>query len=515
MLNRLRSPLQTGFLSAEKAFDQVFGPEWNPMRQLGTVAFHLYFIAAVTGIIVYVFFETSVARAYASVEYMTDDLWFFAGVMRSLHRYASDGMVLAMALHLLREWSFDRYRGVRWYAWVTGVPIIWLVYTSGLSGYWLVWDELAQYVAVDSMEWFDWLGIFGEPVANNFLAEGSLTDRFFTLLVFIHIFVPLILMFIMWMHVIRVTQPKINPPRGLGVGVLLALVALALAKPALSHAQANLDKVPQLLNLDWFYMAFYPVYDAWGPEALWALAVGGSLFLAALPWLPPLKYPEAPKVTLEQCNGCGRCYADCPYGAITMVARSDGLPYSQEAKVNPDNCTRCGICVGACPTATPFRSEEDLVSGIALPHMDLKRMRQMVDEAMAQCAGGIVVVGCEHGPKVENFGLAGVAAVKFPCVSMLPPSFIDYMTSKGTGGVLVAGCPECGCRFRYGVAWMQDRLDGRRDPYLRKRVPRERVLTFWASPLDAGALNLAVRDFQVELKAMPVPTAKEEESGDA
>ncbi|MCR4378120.1 MAG: hydrogenase iron-sulfur subunit [Rhodospirillales bacterium] len=509
MLNRLRSPLQIAFLRSEKFFDRFFGPEWNPMRQLGTVAFYFFWIAAATGIIIYIFFETSVNGAYRSVEYMSNDQWYFAGVMRSLHRYSSDGMVLMMALHLIREWSFDRYRGVRWYAWFTGVPVIWLLYASGLSGYWLVWDELAQYVALGSMEWFDALGIFGEPVANNFLSQGSMTDRFFTLLVFIHIFVPLFLLFAMWIHVIRVSQPKINPPRGVAIGLSAMLVVLSLIKPAISHGPADLSMISQELNLDWFFMLFYPVFDAWGGLALWALAIGGSLFLAVLPWLPPVKLPAAPVVALDHCNGCGRCYADCPYGAITMMPRTDGLPYSQQAEVNAANCTRCGICVGACPVASPFRSVEELVTGIDLPHLDIKRMRTLVDEAMAKAPGGVVVVGCEHGPKVQDLTLQGAAAVRLPCVSMLPPSFIDYMVDQGAGGVMIAGCPECGCRFRYGVAWMQDRLDGRRDPYLRKRVPRERVRTFWASHIEAEELQAAAVSFQDDLKALNTEEAKD------
>jgi len=480
----------------------VFSPQWNPLRQLGTVAFFLFWIAAASGIFLYIFFKTSVDGAYASVEYITHSQWYLAGVVRSLHRYSSDGMVLTLALHLIREWTFDRYRGVRWYAWFTGVMLIWLVYVSGLSGYWLVWDQLAQYVALGSMEWLDGLGVFGQPVATNFLAEGSLTDRFFTLLVFIHIFVPLFLLFMMWIHVMRVSQPRINPPRGLAVGIVAALLALSLVQPAISHGPANLDMISGTLNLDWFFMLFYPVFDIWGSAALWILAVGGSLFLVVLPWLPPMKHGPAPVVTLDHCNGCRRCYEDCPYGALTMMPRSDDLPYEQEVVVDADLCTRCGICVGACPSSSPFRSEGALITGIDLPDLTLESVRKRVIEALQKSAGGVILVGCEHGPRVESLGLKKAASVTLPCVSMLPPSFVDYMVSNGASGVMIAGCPEGGCRFRYGVTWMQDRLDGRRDPYLRKRVPRERVRTFWASPIDEADLRGAVQTFQDDLKAL-------------
>ena len=39
----------------------------------------------------------------------------------------------------------------------------------------------------------DAIGIFGEPIARNFLSPASLDDRFFTLMLFLHIAVPLIL----------------------------------------------------------------------------------------------------------------------------------------------------------------------------------------------------------------------------------------------------------------------------------------------------------------------------------
>ena len=60
--------------------------------------------------------------------------------MRSFHRYASDAMVLAMVLHLVRHFAFDQYRSFRWFSWVSGVILLWLVYISGINGYMLPWD---------------------------------------------------------------------------------------------------------------------------------------------------------------------------------------------------------------------------------------------------------------------------------------------------------------------------------------------------------------------------------------
>ena len=282
----LRRPLHLCFLFAERWLDKIFPPAWNPLYQLGALGFFYYWVVAVSGIYVYILFDTGTTEAYASVEYMTVEQWYLGGVMRSLHRYASDGMVLMMVVHMLREFAMGRYRGPRWFTWFTGVPIIWLVMIAGISGYWLVWDRLAQYIAIATSEWLDWLGIFGEPIARNFMSDRALDDRFFTLLIFIHIVVPLILLLVLWIHLQRVSRPKINPKRGLAVGTLLMLLALSFVKPAVSQGPAELDMVPAELGLDWFYLFAYPLLDVLSEGAVWGFAVAISLILAALPWLP-------------------------------------------------------------------------------------------------------------------------------------------------------------------------------------------------------------------------------------
>ncbi|MBM3567377.1 MAG: hydrogenase iron-sulfur subunit [Alphaproteobacteria bacterium] len=502
-----RSVLRRAFDAVDRGLDRTLGPSLNPMDRLGALGFFFYWIVAVSGIYLFIPFDTGVHGAYASVERITHAQWYAGGVMRSLHRYASDAMVAAMLLHMAREWAHDRYRGVRWFSWLTGVPVLWLLYVSGITGYWLVWDKLAQYVAIASSELLDWLGVFGEPVARNFLAPDALSDRFFTLLVFMHIAVPLFLLFAMWIHLQRISRPKVNPPRALAAATLAAMLAVSLWRPALSQGPADLTTVPSEVGLDWFYLLLYPLIDLWSHGWIWGLLAAFTVMLLAMPWLPPFRRARAAEVTLAQCNGCGRCVDDCPYNAVTLVPRRDGRPFSHEAQVDPGLCAACGICMGACPTSTPFRRSSALATGIDLPERSLTWLRERVLAVTGgtKSGSGVLAFACSHAADTGALVSAGAGVVQLPCVAMMPPSLIDFVLSRElAAGVLVVGCAESGCHHRLGVAWMRERIAGARDPYLRARVPRERLATVWAGPSDAGRVIAAHDELKARLAGLAV-----------
>jgi CDP-4-dehydro-6-deoxyglucose reductase, E3 len=285
----VRRTVQWFFLRLEKLFNLVFGDRLNPLYHLGAIAYLMTWIAVVSGLYLYIFLDTGVKEAYESVERITHNHFYIGQIMRGLHRYASDGMVLAMALHMLRHFAFDHYRGFRWFSWVTGVFVLWLVYASGINGFMLPWDRLAQFVTIATAEWLDWLPIFSEPMARNFLHEGSVNDRLFSLLAFMHIGISLMLLLVLWVHTQRVARAETNPPRRIALPLLLALIVISLAWPVLSQGPANLDTVITSLELDWFYLAIFPLIYAWSPEKVWWLVLGGTGLLMLLPWLPPVR----------------------------------------------------------------------------------------------------------------------------------------------------------------------------------------------------------------------------------
>lgn len=345
----MRAALQFLFLRLEAVGNRIFGERLNPMYYLGATSFWMFWLVVASGLYVYAFYETGLDKTYASVESITHGQWFAGGVMRSVHRYASDAMVLTMLLHMTRHFAFDRYRGFRAFSWITGVVLLWLVYVSGVNGFMLPWDRLAQFVVVATTEWLDALPVFNGILTRNFISAESVTDRLFSLLSFMHIGIPLLVLMAMWIHTQRVPRAAQTPPRRLAIGLALMLVALSLAAPVVSQGPADFSSFPARLDFDWFYLLLYPLIYAWDPLLLWGAVIGATLLAFALPWLPPARsqrgaamsmtvhpgrrtVPIRPGETLLdaglraaialpfECRsgGCGMCKATLVHGSVEM-----------------------------------------------------------------------------------------------------------------------------------------------------------------------------------------------------
>jgi coenzyme F420-reducing hydrogenase delta subunit len=91
------------------------------------------------------------------------------------------------------------------------------------------------------------------------------------------------------------------------------------------------------------------------------------------------------------------------------------------------------------------------------------------------------------------------ATLSLLCSGQLPPSFVEYALRHGAQGVLITGCGECDCAFRFGNDWTEQRLAGAREPHLRRTVPRERVRVAWASARNRAQVQSALCAFRQAL----------------
>jgi len=71
------------------------------------------------------------------------------------------------------------------------------------------------------------------------------------------------------------------------------------------------------------------------------------------------KLPQLATIDESACDGCGRCFKQCPFDAIVGATR-------QLHGVIPDACTGCGQCLSACPHSG-IRLYDDPLFALAAP----------------------------------------------------------------------------------------------------------------------------------------------------
>jgi ferredoxin len=483
-------------------------------------------VMTATGIYLAIFYRASATGAYQSIAGI--DAFWLGSLMRSAHRYAADALLVTVLLHALKMLLSDRFWGSRWLSWVSGWTVLVLIWLIGVLGYWLVWDLRAQWLTQYVTRFL------GGPTALTFATAGAAAQAstFFLIILFLHAFLPALIILGLLFHLMRLSRPRLWPSRwmmGLAGG---ALVLLALLRPASSAAPADLSRSVGAVSLDWWYLGFLPLVERMG-GLFWAGAALALGVLAALPWLARGRSVGPAVVVDEACTGCAICVEECPYGAIELKSLPEGSRYAKLAVVNPDLCTGCGLCVGACA-----------VEAIDLPAVPAATVRERLKRGLAEArAAGetpVVVFACQGhvamgtlpvrplapvmAPAVPALAGAGAQAglaipilnnaapanhiipgvwsgdtggaslpvltCALPCIGMVQPEMIRDSLGGGARAVVVLTGPDHDCDFREGPRWLNERL-GRRKALVQQGVHVLEAMTGDQRPLDGLLRRLA------------------------
>ena len=114
----------------------------------------------------------------------------------------------------------------------------------------------------------------------------------------------------------------------------------------------------------------------------------------------------------------------------------------------------------------------------------------------------IVVYGCEHGIDVERLHGGDARGIKLICSGMLPPTLVEYALKQGADGVMVTGCRQNDCYFRFGNRWTRMRFAGERKPILRGRADRERIRIHGGAEPDKRAIEQDLDEFRLRLREL-------------
>jgi quinol-cytochrome oxidoreductase complex cytochrome b subunit len=345
-------------LVLENLTNELITNKYNPFYYHGALPQFYLWVLLLSGLLLFAYYIPTIDQAYlslnlvnawTSVEYITKTLPF-GSVVRGIHRYSGDAMVIFIFLHAIRVWFTDRYRQYRWIQWVSGVVLLLMVLFIGQTGYYLVWDDRSLLLTRMTVSALQVLPLIGEPLKNWFLNGDTITNLTLSNFLFIHIGLSFTLFFVLWIHYVRMTRPVLTPPPAINY-ILVAIILLTVFLfPINSSNMAHLNSQPTSFEIDWFFLFNYWLMAHMSMPIFWITMLVLTFVCLVLPWLVrTVGAPVIPaEVVLNKCTGCSLCYRDCPYQAIEMVPAPAGSRFKLLATVKTARCSSCGICVGAC-----------------------------------------------------------------------------------------------------------------------------------------------------------------------
>lgn len=343
-------------IAFEDVINRITTSKYNPFYYHGALPQFFLWVLFLSGLLLFAYYIPTIDNAYASkelvnaytsVQYITNTIPFGA-VIRGIHRYAGDAMVLTIILHALRVWFTDRYRQYRIVQWLSGIVLFVLVLVIGQTGYYLVWDERALILTRMTVAAFDALGPIGEPMKWWFLNGRAITNLTLSNFLFIHIGLSFSLLFFLWIHYVRMQRPVVTPPPVINY-ILLALVILSVFLwPITMEQPAVMAQHPTEFDVDWFFLWPYWLQSATSPLLFWSIIIVALVVACTIPYMVKTPPVPAAEVVDTKCTGCSLCAKDCPFAAIEMVPAPAGSRFKLLATVMPYRCSGCGVCVGAC-----------------------------------------------------------------------------------------------------------------------------------------------------------------------
>jgi quinol-cytochrome oxidoreductase complex cytochrome b subunit len=127
---------------------------------LGGISLAMFLVLLVTGLLEMFVYSPNTADAYASVQIITF-IAPYGWLVRNLHYWAAQGMVLSVSLHMARVVFSGGYKKRR-FNYLLGVALLVLTLLADFTGYVLRWDDE---------------GIWALTVGTNLIRSASNTQR--------------------------------------------------------------------------------------------------------------------------------------------------------------------------------------------------------------------------------------------------------------------------------------------------------------------------------------------------
>jgi quinol-cytochrome oxidoreductase complex cytochrome b subunit len=231
----LKESTDASFLTAPRFFGLLYGPidRSLPIDQalrkalahrlpahvgwrhaLGGVAYLLFMVLVVTGVLLSLHYRPSSEEAYGSIQHIVNGVTF-GWLVRDVHVWSATLIVIVVLAHMARVFFDGAYKPPRETSWLIGLLLLFVVIAFGATGYLLPWDQWAYWTVTEVLNTvavFPLLGgLIVTALTGDVFVSGATLSRFFALHVII---LPWIAFALLIFHFRMIRTQGVAPPRG-------------------------------------------------------------------------------------------------------------------------------------------------------------------------------------------------------------------------------------------------------------------------------------------------------------
>lgn len=274
-------------------FDETLvARQGNPVYLLGPLLYYFWMITVVSGVILMIWYEPTTTGAFTSIDRIQHEVPF-GWLVRGLHKYAADGVILTIILRIYRMYFLGEYKKPGELSWMLGVLGLILAMISGITGYLLIWNQRAFWAAKTVLTvpvYFDQIPVlgpmgFGSMIAYIFLGGPAVGQATITRFYALHFGISLVLLVLVEVFFQRTRRKRMNMSLLPVILYMAMLVVISQILPAESGRRADPTRTPLPILSDWYFLALYQ-YVKYTPP-LWAGLGPGFLigFAMLVPFL--------------------------------------------------------------------------------------------------------------------------------------------------------------------------------------------------------------------------------------
>ena len=243
---------------------------------LGGTPAVLFTVQVVTGVLLTFYYVPQPMHAYESVHQITFGVRF-GWLVRGLHQAASQLMIIAILLHMIRVFVTRGYRRPREVTWVIGVALFLLTLGFAFTGYALVYDQLSYWATTVGTNMIAEVPVVGAPMLYMLRGGADVNPQTLTRFYNFHIgVIPTLFVVLVAGHILLVRLHGVAPleaddrtdsypffpdhvlrEAAVALVVIIAMAVYVMAAPPELGDKADPNMTPTHIRPEWY---FFPSY---------------------------------------------------------------------------------------------------------------------------------------------------------------------------------------------------------------------------------------------------------------